>query len=500
MLKNLTIQISRFTDGKMRFNSNLDYFLFSLIILGILFQATILFIPAGFNSDAAATSLLAHDIISQKRWIFFSSSAHTEKSLIFPISPITPLVLIFLIFGFVDWGVRLTIIIYNLLSAFFLYKLTGLWFNEKTARISLVLFLFSPWVVEQFNLWVPTAFLFTVMPIYVHQMALKDKRYLPMAYSLLGLSFYFFSTAKIVVSFYLLLYLFFNPRRFSEKSNIVSFVLFILVILPWLLFTFSSSQKEIIFRPEPASFSLEFFISLIYLLVFITPFLLVAFYHTFDILKRIVLEKKFDFVNVFLSGWLLSVFFAIYLATPYLRPRVIYYSAPAFIILSSWVYSRVSRENIYTALAAFALSGIIIHATLSLDKHAIMPMGYEYGLDRVTKYLLSRDDVGWIYTDLRMDKQILFYSQRRLPLMETRYPLMDSPTFPWLDYRSDVNISTGCYYYSFWANLERAYLKPDDSLLSEDHFLRIHNGSSPVYSVDYPWGDRAINVYRICND
>lgn len=52
MLRNLTIQISRFTDGKMRFNSNLDYFLFSLIILGILFQITTLFIPAGFNSDA----------------------------------------------------------------------------------------------------------------------------------------------------------------------------------------------------------------------------------------------------------------------------------------------------------------------------------------------------------------------------------------------------------------------------------------------------------------
>jgi len=484
----------------MESTRNLNYFLFSLTVLGILFQTTILFIHTGFNSDAAATSLLTYDIISQKRWIFFSSSAHTEKPLVFLISPITPLVLIFLIFGFVDWGVRLVIVIYNLLSAFFLYKLTGLWFNEKTARISLVLFLFSPWVMNQFNLFVPTAFLFTVMPVYLHQIAIKDKKYLPIAYSLLGLSFYFFPTVKIVISFYLLLYFFFNPRRFFERSNVVSFVLFILIILPWLFFILSSSQNEIIFRPEPASFSLEFVVCFIYLLVFITPFLLVAFYHTFEVLKRIVLEKKFDFVNVFLSGWLLSVFFAIYFATPYLRPRVIYYSAPAFIILSSWVYSRISRENIYMVLSAFALSGIIIHAALSFDKYAIMPMGNEYGLDKVTEYLMSRDDVGWIYTDLRMDKQILFYSKRKLPLMETKYPRMDSPTFPWLDYRSQVDISNGCYYYSFWTNLELAHIKREVYLLGEDHFLRIHNGSSPVYSVDYPWGDRAINVYRICKD
>ena len=43
-----------------------------------------------------------------------------------------------------------------------------MWFNEKTAGIPCT-FPFFPRVVEQFNLWVPTAFLFTVMPIYVHQ-------------------------------------------------------------------------------------------------------------------------------------------------------------------------------------------------------------------------------------------------------------------------------------------------------------------------------------------
>lgn len=49
-----------------------------------------------------------------------------------------------------------------------------MWFNEKTAGIPCT-FPFFPRVVEQFNLWVPTAFLFTVMPIYVHQVASRIK-------------------------------------------------------------------------------------------------------------------------------------------------------------------------------------------------------------------------------------------------------------------------------------------------------------------------------------
>ncbi len=484
----------------MKFNANLDYFLFSLIVLGILFQTTILFIPQGLNSDAAISSLIAYDIISQGKVISFTTSSHTAKSLIFPISSITPLVLIFLIFGVVDWGVRVTILFYNLLSAFFLYKLTVLWFNEKTARVSLVLFLFSPWVMSHFNLGVPTGFLFTVMPIYIHQVALKDKKYLPLTYSLMGLSFYFLVTAKIVICFYLFLYFFFNQRRFFEKSNILSFILFILLILPWLFFNFPPSQREIILRPEPG-FSLDLASDIVYpFFFFITPFLFVAFIYVFDVMKKIMCDKRFEFIPVFLSGWLLSVFAAIYLA-PYVRPRVLYYSAPAFIILSSWFYSRVSRENIYIALSAFAISGIEIHATFALDKSAIMPVGSEYGLDKVTEYLMSRDDVGWIYTDYRMDKQILFYSQRKLPLKETAYPHLDEPTVPWSGHYPPVNIYHGCYYYCFWANLsELTYITFKDPLLDENQFLKMYNGSSPVYSVDYPWGDRAINVYRICND
>lgn len=477
----------------------LDYFLFFLAVLGILFQATIVFIPGGFNSDAAFSSLLAYDTITQVKLISFASSSHTEKSFFPPISPITPLVLIFLVFGFVDWGVRLSIVVYNFISAFFLYKLTRLWFDERIARFSLVFFLFSPWVMSQFNLVVPTAFLFTVMPVYLHQVAVKDKKYLPVAYSMLGLSFYFFPTAMIVICFYLFLYFLFNQRSFFERSNILSFILFIIVILPWLYFTFTSTQKELIFRPQPAMLSPDFFVNFVYLFfVYITPFFLVAFYYVFDFLKGVISKKGFDFMSVFLAGWLLSVFFAIYLA-PYIRPRVVYYSAPVFIMLSSLFYSRISRENIYIVLSAFAMVGIAVHATFFLDRHAIMPVGSEYGLDKVAEYLMSKDDVGWIYTDLRMDKQILFYSRRGLPLMETEYPLHDMPTFPWLSYRSEVNISHGCYYYSFWANIEQTYTTVDDSLLNEKHFLGIYNGSAPVYSVDYPWGDTAINVYRICD-
>ena len=220
--------------------------MYILIILGVLYQSTILIIPPGFNSDAAASSLLAYDIISQKKWILFSNAAHTEVTLNFPLSPITPLIFIFLILGFVDWGVRLVILLYNLLSSFFLFKLTDLWFSRKTALISLIFFLFSSWSMDQFNLVVPTAVLFTTMPIYAHQLSLNNKKYLPLAYSLLGLSFYFFSTAKIIISLYLLLYFLFNPKSIFNPS--VS--LFIITIIPWFFFNLSVDQKEVILRPD----------------------------------------------------------------------------------------------------------------------------------------------------------------------------------------------------------------------------------------------------------
>lgn len=464
----------------------LDKIFFSLVALGVIFQTTILFIPQGFNSDAATSSLHAFDIISQENWIYFGRSAHTEVVLRFIISPVTILIPIFLTAGFVDWGVRAAILVYNLLSAFFLYKLGRLWFNKRVALISLVFFLFSPWTMSHFNLTVPTAFLFTVMPIYLHQIAVRDKKYLPIAYSFLGLSFYFFVTAKIIISFYLILYSLFNPKKFLERSNLISFVLFLLIILPWLSFNLSSPQKEIILRPSFLNFKLPLEYFLFISVAIITPFLFSSFFMASDYLKESI-SGRANFPSIFMGCWLFSVIPAIILTPVAFRARVIYYAAPAFILLSSVFYDRLSRDRLIVILLSFAVSGIFIHSYLSSEELASRPMNFEYGLDKVTNFLLMQEDVDWVYTDLRMDKQILFYSQRKLPLMETDYPYLDMPTFPWLKYVPENEIKEGCSYYVFWADYKY-----------EEFFLGEFEDQIAVYYVDYPSGKRAINVYRLC--
>jgi hypothetical protein len=455
-----------------------------LVVLGIVFQAATILLPAGFNSDAAAVSLLGYDMVDRGEWIFYSNAAHTERALVFPISAVTPIIPIFLIFGFVDWGVKATIVLYNMASAFFLYKLAKLWFDEKTAALSLVFFLFSPWVVQQFSLWTPTAFLFTVMPIYVHQLAVKDRRYLPMAYSLMGLSFYFFLTAKIVVCFYIALYFLYNRKSFLEKTNILSFTLFVVAILPWIFFTMYSPQKEIIFRPGLALPNVNWLVTTAFF--FITPHLFAAFVCVPKAIIRVVRKEERGFVPLLLSGWLLSVIPAIILS-PYLRPRVIYYAAPAFIVLSSLFYSRLKQGHLYAGVLSFVLFGALVSGVFATDPHSMMPGGSEYGLDEAAAYLMSAEDVGWVYTDYRMDKQLLFYSQRKLPLRETGYPCLDCPTFPWKGYYPEANISKGCYHYLFWAGME-----------DEEYFTSHYPDSKKTYDVAYPSGEPAINVYKIC--
>ena len=78
-------------------------------------------------------------------------------------------------------------------------------------------------------------------------------------------------------------------------------------------------------------------------------------------------------------------------------------------------------------------------------------------------------------------------------MLETRYPCLDCNTFPWGDnvLKEIREPDNGCIYYLFWS-------KGGWSTSENEKYFLSRNKQDPVYYVDYPWGERAINVYRLC--
>ncbi|MBD3388493.1 MAG: hypothetical protein GF416_05425 [Candidatus Altiarchaeales archaeon] len=451
----------------------------AVCILGALFYMTLLFLPRGFNADAAMQSVFAFDILKGEKLTHYNATGYLEYlTFIYPLLPFYALL------GHQEVLIKALIVAYELVFIVFLYKLVRLWYGVNAARYAAFFALFSGAMTFVFSPYLSPATTIPVIAIYLLESGGRKRRFL--GFVLGGVSYYYYYHMPFyVILVYVVVEFIFNPGRI--RRDYTALAVAALIVLPGFQATLAnpSADKTLNGFLVGADTShlgwheyrkdLEAVFQSNYKLATINPVLtaltaLSILYFIFKALEsgdrvRFIYENK---SAVFAVLFFLMLFPVLFYA-PYVQPRVYRFALPAFFILAGVFVGKVSRPG---AARIMLVSLLVIYAGVDVYNHfdyvtsrkSISPGEFEYGLGEASSYLMMQNPRK-VYVDHRMEHQLRFYSGDKLPVRE-------------------VNTMGKCSYYVFWSNnRENTFDRPNRKV---------------VKTIDYPWGEPAIRIHREC--
>ncbi|MFH1403098.1 MAG: hypothetical protein ABIH11_02385 [Candidatus Altiarchaeota archaeon] len=419
------------------------------VAVGIIFQSTLVFYPKGFNGDAADSSNRAADMLEGKIDLYTEDNEGYMHYTLY----ILPLAVLFKLFFLEEYWVKILIVAYNLVFLFFLHQLAKTWFDEKVARITLILGLYSSWVTYQFNIWVPTA---TMMPVAAIALAEnKDRRWKTLGFLLCGFSFYFFHTNEVVIITYLVLYALFNHRDY--RTTVTMIAIAVLVASPAITATIKDVGKDKVFSyvvklaekgfnqqqkvtklsqkgeigETKKGFATRVFDAFIndrdknefkmgrwnyganpILVLLSTASALWMGVKLVFIIREKRLERRLP--EFFLLS-VMTIFFVGIGFTPFIEPRVLYFASPVILMLSGILISEFKGNMKYITLLLvilYCLQEVAGHAEYFMSDELIGKSGrykrWKAGLRETTEYLVSKNPEG-VIVEPGMQHQVSFY-------------------------------------------------------------------------------------------
>jgi len=461
-------------------------FLCLIVALGIVFHALILFLPPGFNADAATEALRCLDALKGRGGLGFIDFHGYYVSLV----SLLPLGIPFSLWGPQVFPVRLLMLFYDLLAVWGIWSLGRRWISPEGGTFVLLLALYSPWLAQPFSVNVATAVAVPVAGIALAETG--ERRRVLLGHLMLGWSFYAYHTARLCALLYLVLL--FILRWNSLKDRVVPLILTACAILPaTVMGTLFPSHRKLFLLPRGTvplsnlgSRLREGFLGW-------GPEGIACAALSLGALLGMVLwcrtawrsrEPRLACLWVLLSCC--SLLAAMYVA-PYMRPRVVVHAAPALILACGYLLARVQRTWTLVSwawLGLICLHGVFLHAFRLRWEGSTARGGWDQGM--VEAYRAIRElDADWIHVDCRMDDQLLFFSDRSLPMEDAVFPRTAGATYPWLGY----SVKDGASIYLFWAD------SPE-----KNHFRQLFpNERTRDVIMDHK-GNRQVEIYLVEHD
>lgn len=153
------------------------------------------------------------------------------------------------LFGPSIYILRLTSSILGILTVFYTYKLSNVYFDKRVSLLAAFLLAISPWhLLFSRQAWDPSSLsLFLVLGLYLISKGLKnnDNRYILYSVIPIGISFYCYAIAKAFVPLLYLFFIMLNLKNvFKKKSIFISWLLLLLFLLSPLIYA-SNVNHEI---------------------------------------------------------------------------------------------------------------------------------------------------------------------------------------------------------------------------------------------------------------
>ncbi len=150
------------------------------------------------------------------------------------------------IFGLNEWGVRLTAAFWGIVGIFGLYLLTKKIFNEKIALISALFLTISPWHIQYSRAGFEATMLlaFVIFGGYFFILGIKKRWGFPVSAILFGLTPYIYSTAVLFMPLLVLLLLFIYRKALNKTNLIMSVIVLLVILSPYLFKTFQGKTGE----------------------------------------------------------------------------------------------------------------------------------------------------------------------------------------------------------------------------------------------------------------
>lgn len=449
--------------------------------VGLFCHGMILFLPRGFNADAATEALKALDFFQGRGSLTFLDFDGYSVWLL----PLWPLVLPFKLFGPHVWPVRVLMLGYDLVAVWAIWNVARRWFGRDVARVALGLALFSPWLSEPFSVTVTTAASLPMLGIALSESRRQVSRVF--GYLVLGVSFYAYHTARVPAILYLILVLVFRRQEIKERA--LPFFLCAIAIVPAaILGGLSSTHRKLFAYPQwltpgeiwertrtSLSWGTEGLASPLFALLCLVSLVLVAR----DILK----QSEGRLQNFWILGMGGTALLA-FITAPFLRQRVLLHASPALFLAIALALMRIPDTwRIFRGIFFFFLLGPagLVHVLRMTDPRAESSGGADYGPCEAVPHLKELSPE-WIAVDYRMDDQMLFLSDRAFPMDDAVFPRTGGGTFPWLGYAPH----SGKCAYVFWS----------DSLEKET-FFEWFPGVRPCRVIEFHRGGRALEIYQV---
>lgn len=207
-------------------------------------------IPPALNWDETSIAYNAYSILKTGRdewgkFLPFHFRAYGEYKLPAQIYASIPGVAIF---GLNELGVRITPVIYGVLTVFLLYLLTKELFESKTVGlVSAFLLAISPWHIQLTRASFESSFsvMWVLMGMWLLIMGFKKPRYWILSMIPFAISVYTYNSARIFTPLFLLVIAIIFRKEFwaKKKETVFSALLFFVLMLPLIPFVLSGEAR-----------------------------------------------------------------------------------------------------------------------------------------------------------------------------------------------------------------------------------------------------------------
>jgi hypothetical protein len=486
--------------------------LISLIIAGVIFQGTTLFLPAGIHRDVGSDlRLLGNPGLNlpmfQKCVLVHKPVLKRQNLRYFAVYHLWPVSISFFIFKPSHLIYKFFIFAYIMLFSFSFFRVLQIWFDKELAYIATIFALFSNSIADFFVLWNVGSIAFPFFAIYLLETRRNRRPYLCSFF--LALSVYSYYPGKVVVVAYVLA---FCVARWQEcKKRPLANLFFFILIFPSLalvyffpqevpgnfLISFSDFLEKLkmvfYYRVQEKAVNTELgkrmvnpILSIgtaIYLLISSVSFLKKRGHEPTD------LSKSFGYIFL---GILLVIFLPYLYWIPYIRTRLAVWVLPSFFVFTALLIAKVrrymSRINyvvyiVVPCLLLYVATEVPPH--IKKITHPTISGYYCYGLEKIIPYL-KQENPKKIFVDGFMSSLLRAYTGGALNIDKVGHNQVNSPTFPWALGTSFEDEA----YFVFWN--KSAHLKKLLKLCRKNNWE-----CTPKKHFNFPEHKTGIKIYRV---
>ena len=444
------------------------------LIFGVLFQATMIFLPSSIHRDEGVDQRNLGDR-GFNLPPFFQKDIMPHPSILpgrhryFSTYHLWPVALSYAIFRPVRIIYRFFMFAYIMLFIFAFYRLVRIWFNDDLAYLAGIFALFSSAIADFVILAHIAGIAFPYFAIYLTET--KRHRHPYSCAFILALSAYAYPTAMLVVAGYVIAFC--VSRRDECRERVLPSVFFLVLVSPLVVMaylfpqgipsTFVVSPKDVLekakmafwYKIETADIDSSLGKRVINPILSIGTGIYLLF--LCSKLSRVLrIDGKKYFGHVFLVTQLF-IFLVCICVIPYLESRLVVWVLPAFFVFTAALLYRLgllasqSGYQIYFLLPyLFFYIATEVPPHIKKITHPTINGYYAYGADKVIPYL-REENPKKIFVDYYMSNIMRVYSGGMLNIDKLDYDQFNSATFPW---EQGTKFQDEAYFV-FWKNSSR---------------------------------------------